>query len=242
MTAAYDEAKRERWSESLDRVHAAGEKPIKPKDAPRPTPRKRTAVASEPTDLVASRRVRNRLGTAVIDLARARNLTRTAVRRMHNATPGYPTAATGGTATPTDEVQPDRWLTSDDAIRDLAAIERLAANIEVESRRLLNLAEKWGVTRIGTELSQSAHDRGCVSCNRANHYSPRREEGGEACEWCSKALRSINNVRGDAGLDAVDNVPLALVQKHARGQKVTANDIDRAAGIPPSATVHRTKK
>ena len=130
----------------------------------------------------------------------------------------------------TDDV--DRWLSDDTALRDLAAVDDLGRRIERDARAMLNILEKWAYTRHGSERDANPHDIGCVSCNRANSFSPRRVEGGDTCRWCADKLREMNGLRAGIGLEALDAVPLAAVQKHARGQKLTANDVERWAGLP----------
>jgi hypothetical protein len=186
---------------------------------------------TNPTDTVLTQRARHRLGEAFVDIARSRNRAPLAIRRMHNALPGYPTAPSSGPSGAGGD-GPDRWVTNDVAIVDIDTVSTLTTRLQLDARALLNLLDKWAFTRHGSEHDANPHDVGCVSCNRANSFSPRRVEGGDLCRWCADKLREMNGLRAGIGLEVLDAVPLAAVQKHARGQKLTANDVERWAGLP----------
>lgn len=136
---------------------------------------------------------------------------------------------------PLPSTQPERHALAghDDAATDTTALLRDLRRAGASILAARRTAEKWGVTKIGAKTTTTPRDDAwCTSCRRANHFTPRRPEGGPDCRWCADTLRNLNSVLSNLGLPPVTAIPIAAVEKHASGRRVTAADLEGWAKTP----------
>jgi hypothetical protein len=136
---------------------------------------------------------------------------------------------------PTTSTQPERMALAgtDEAETDTTTLIRELRRAGTSMLTVRRTAEKWGVTKIGAKTTTTPRDDAwCTSCRRANHFTPRRPEGGPDCRWCADTLRNLNSVLANLGLPPVTVIPIAAVEKHAAGRRVTAADLEGWAKAP----------
>lgn len=165
-----------------------------------------------------------------------------AVRRMADATPGYPSGRTGVPHGPDADVhltQPERFTDTlrDEAVKDYEALVKAVSRLHTASRDVYGYATKWGVTKDTRNVegqlrvADPEDDMWCKSCLRIRHFAPRRAQGGVNCDWCAATLRDLNQTRAGQGRKALEELPRQALQAHAEGRRVYQKDLERWAGI-----------
>lgn len=172
------------------------------------------------TTHLATQRLTELLDRAAADLDATRRLLAAAVGRMDDASPGYPAGGHGNGSG--DDSGPTRGqvVLGDAALKDRHALTARLAAIEMESRAVLRIAQKWGIRSVG-ESTREPDEMWCRSCLRAGHMAPRREGHGATCRWCGDALRVINAMRNERRQPPLSELPIEAIRWHAEGRKVT---------------------
>jgi hypothetical protein len=143
-----------------------------------------------------------------------------AIRNAHTWLDGHPTgtgSGSGGTGDRTGTLAA-RHATHGDPHGDLRR------DLERTISRLADLVDRLAPTnRAAAHLATQADDTCptdcCESCFRdGGHRTPKRNDGGRLCRWCQDIARTIG----------ADQPPLALVEKHHRGRRITERDINIA--------------
>lgn len=147
----------------------------------------------------------------------------TVVRRLDNEQPGWPTGHTAS-GSPTDG--PDRWQTSDPALHALQTLLKGVERLSKQTAELDHLTANWSNRNPSTTIPDTSSTMWCVSCLRAGSMNPRRSTGGDLCRWCLDTLRAVNHHRRTLSLGPLVELPLAAVQRHARGERTRDVDID----------------
>lgn len=162
----------------------------------------------------------------------------------HDTTGGY-LAHWHDEHAPTASTHPERHALGghDEAARDIDALIKALTGASTRMLTARRIAEKWGVTRIGAKVTTNPRDDlWCTSCLRVNNPEPRRKQGGQLCEWCSKTLRHLNAIRAELGRPAVTALPIPAVEKHAQGRRITETDLRSwARDTTPSRRVGRAR-
>lgn len=181
------------------------------------------------TTHLATQRLTELLDRAAADLDATRRLLSAAVGRMDDASPGYPGGGHGGGGG--DDSGPTRGqvVLGDAALKDRHALTTRLAAIELESRAVLRIAQKWGIRSVG-DSNREPDEMWCRSCLRAGHMAPRRTSNGTThgpnCRWCDDTLRAVNVVRGERRQPPLAELPITAVRWHAEGRRTTARMIE----------------
>lgn len=169
------------------------------------------------------------LASMYADIAK---LADSALRRLNDAQPGFPSGHDG---TGAGNTQPERYETTlgDDAVRDLAKLRRALRQAEHAGRDLWGVVTKWGPSRDARslEVADPEDELWCRSCLTIGRCEPRRKEGGVLCRWCDDTLRVLNRGRATLGKRALTEIPRRALHVHAEGKRVTQRDLLRWAGI-----------
>lgn len=149
---------------------------------------------------------------------------------LQNAQPGYPTGSNGpGSGGPSDRTGTLAVNAADGhpdparaALDDLDGHLRQAWHHLAAAQRITvawaDPPPKWRQA-LTTEAAQTFRDSDCRLHLAVGCHTPRRPEGGDLCRWCADTKRAI----GRAG-----DLPSWLVDKNARGQRISQTDIERA--------------
>ena len=155
-----------------------------------------------------------------------------AIRRLQDASPGFPSGHDG---TGSGSTQPERYEATlgDDAVRDLAKLRKAQRMAQQAGADLWGVVTKWGVARDARSLEQAdpVDELWCRSCLTIGRCEPRRKEGGVLCRWCDDTLRVLNRGRAAVGKRQLTELPRRALHQHAEGKRVTQRDLLRWAGI-----------
>lgn len=175
------------------------------------------------TDNVSPRLVAE-LEHAGATIAKLLPLVPVAVRRLDDMLPGYPS---GHTASTSVSDGPQRWQTSDPALK---ALEALRTAVEAVSRDLTvveRLTVNWSTQHQGQKYASPDSDEHCRSCIRVGERVPVFRGG--LCRWCYPTLLELNKTRrrNQWGPDLTE-LPIEAVKKHHSGVygKITSADLD----------------
>jgi hypothetical protein len=164
-----------------------------------------------------------------------------AVRRLSDASPGYPGGHEPGGGRRDEEdgdvylTQPERFgdTMRDRAITDAETLRKALRSLAAAADDIWGVATRWGVRRDARDLevADPTDEMWCRSCLTIGHMSPRRIQGGDSCGWCYTTLRTLNAARAAAGRKPMDELPRQAIQAHARGDRVYMKDLERWAGV-----------
>lgn len=181
------------------------------------------------TTHLATARLAELLDRACADLEATRRLLSAAVARIDDAEPGYPGGGHGGGSGDSDGPLRSTVVLGDDALRDRALLEARLRKLELDSRMVLRVVQKWGIRSVG-ESDREPDELWCRSCLRAGRCEPRRTSRGTThganCRWCDDTLRAVNVVRNERKQAPLAELPIVAVRWHAEGRRVTARDIE----------------
>lgn len=177
------------------------------------------------TDLAAGR-LESSIARATHDLESVQRLLRAAVRHLDDAEPGYPGGGTAGGYVSPDGPLRQSVIVRDDALRDRAQLEQLAANVEAHARGLLNLCYRWGITRHGNQEGVDERSTVCDWCANPREVKTRR-----LCNWCTNTFGAVNAERRSIGRQPANRLPAAALEhrRNGRANRVTPADIARWA-------------
>jgi hypothetical protein len=157
---------------------------------------------------------------------------------LQECQPGYPTGGDGGGSGKGGVSDRTGNLATterpDVARRDLEDLDHLLQRLAVVVCDAADIVRRWQPpssqwrAALSTEAASGYVETWCRSHLRVQSMEPRRSEGGDLCRWCQDVARDVG----------ADMPPEWIVEKRARGGRITAADIDRAR----SETKRRRKR
>ncbi len=178
------------------------------------------------TTKLAATRLEAQTRRAAHDLESVLRLLGAAVRHLDDAEPGYPGGGSGGGYSADDGPLRQSVIVRDDALRDRRQLEQLCGELEANARTLLAVVHRWGFTRHGSTEGVDERSIVCESCGHNDRPKDRRR-----CDWCTRTLKAVNDIRGGLGRQPLTRLPVAAIDhvRNGRMRRVTPADLDRWA-------------
>ena len=154
---------------------------------------------------------------------------------LEQAQPGYPSGGDNGRSVKGDHSDRTGDMASrrlDDGVepctRDLNELDAACARIAKDVTLVADIIRRWPARpnpdwakALRDEAAASLNtstDRWCASHLAVGSMEPTRTGGSRLCRWCEDLARTLK----------VSEPPAELVEKLARGQRITTGDVDKA--------------
>lgn len=177
------------------------------------------------TTQLATTRLAELLRRTIEDLQAIERLLPDTMRRLDDAEPGYPGGGHGGSGSDDGPLR-STVILGDAAIRDRRAVDELSRAITVNSRTLLGICQRWGITRHGNNEGVDERSTVCDWCGHDRDVKTRR-----LCNWCTNTFGAVNAERRKIGRQPLNRLPAPALEhrRNARTPRVTDGDIARWA-------------